>query len=274
MDLQMIYLTDLEELLFMIKKQFDYDFSNYSKASMLRRVNRFMEINGIRSNMELKYELINNPVIFKNFIDEIVVNVSEFFRDPSFYKSLVHNVFPYLDSYPNINIWSAGCSFGEETYSVNILLKENNLIHKTRLYATDISPNAIEKSRKGIYSITNFKEYSKNYFECGGQNSLNDYFVSDEKDSIINSELKENILFTNHNLVTDGVFKECQLILCRNVLIYFDNELQNKVLKLFYDSLPIHGFLVLGKKESLRFSVVYENFKEIDRNEKIYQKIR
>lgn len=270
----MVYLTDLEELLFTIKKQFDYDFSNYSKASMLRRINRFMEINGMKNSMDLKFELVNNPIIFKTFINEIVVNVSEFFRDPSFYKSLTTTVFPYLDSYPNINIWSAGCSFGEETYSLNILLKENDLIHKTRLYATDISSNAIDKSRKGIYSNTNFKEYTKNYFDCGGKNSLNDYFVTDGKDSIINSDLKENILFTNHNLVTDGVFKECQLILCRNVLIYFDNDLQNKVLKLFYDSLPIHGFLVLGKKESLRFSEVYSNFKEIDRVEKIYQKIK
>jgi chemotaxis protein methyltransferase CheR len=270
----MIYLPDLEELLFTIKKQFDYDFSNYSKASMLRRINRFAEINSLKNSIDLKYELVNNPIIFQTFINEIVVNVSDFFRDPSFYKSLVTTVFPYLDSYHNINIWSAGCSFGEETYSLNILLKENALIHKTRLYATDISSNAIEKSKKGIYSNTNFKEYAKNYFECGGKNSLTDYFVSDGKDSIINSNLKENILFTNHNLVTDGVFKECQLILCRNVLIYFDNELQNKVLNLFYNSLPVHGFLVLGKKESLRFSDIYDNFKEIDRHEKIYQKIK
>ncbi|MBG6109755.1 chemotaxis protein methyltransferase CheR [Flavobacterium sp. CG_9.10] len=270
----MIQSNELEELLFTIKKQFDYDFSNYSKASMLRRINRFMEINSMKSSVDLKFELINNPIIFKNFINEIVVNVSEFFRDPSFYKSLITNVFPYLESYPKINIWSAGCSLGEETYSINILLKENYLIHKTRLYATDISSNAIDKSRKGIYSNNNFKDYTKNYFKCGGKNSLSDYFISDGKDSIINSDLKENILFTNHNLVTDGVFKECQLILCRNVLIYFDNELQDKVLKLFYDSLPIHGFLVLGKKESLRFSSVYEHFKEIDQNEKIYQKIK
>ena len=270
----MIQSNELDDLLLTIKKQFDYDFSNYSKASMLRRINLFMETNSMKNSIDLKFELINNRIIFKNFINEIVVNVSEFFRDPSFYKSLIANVFPYLESYPKINIWSAGCSFGEETYSINILLKENNLMHKTRLYATDISSNAIEKSRKGIYSNNNFKEYSKNYFECGGKNSLNDYFISDGRDSIINSSLKENILFTNHNLVTDGVFKECQLILCRNVLIYFDNELQDKVLKLFYNSLPIHGFLVLGKKESLRFSSVYEHFKEIDKNEKIYQKIK
>ena len=270
----MINLSELDDLLFAIKKQFDYDFSNYSKASMMRRINRFMDLKGMKNGVDLKFELINNPTIFKTFINEIVVNVSEFFRDPSFYKVLTTAVFPYLDSYPNINIWSAGCSFGEEAYSLNILLQENNLLHKTRLYATDISTNAIEKSRKGIYSNTNFKEYTKNYFECGGKNSLNDYFVSDGKDSIINSEIKKHILFTNHNLVTDGVFKECQLILCRNVLIYFDNELQERVLKLFYDSLPIYGFLALGKKESLRFSAVYKNFKEIDGIEKIYQKIK
>lgn len=270
----MIALKELDELLFTIKKQFDYDFLDYSKASMLRRINRFMVINKMKNVVDLKFELINKPDIFANFINEIVVNVSEFFRDPSFFKSLQENIFPYLNSYPKINIWSAGCSFGEETYSLNILLKENNLLSKSRIYATDISSNAIEKSKKGIYDNANFKEYTKNYYECGGKESLNNYFVSDDKHSMIQSDLKQNILFTNHNLVADGVFKECQLILCRNVLIYFNSDLQNKALELFYESLPIHGFLAIGKKESLRFSSVYENFKEIDREEKIYQKIK
>lgn len=270
----MITLNELDELLFTIKKQFDYDFSDYSKASMLRRINRFMTINNMKNAVDLKFELINKPAIFQDFINEIVVNVSEFFRDPSFFKSLQQKVFPYLESYPKINIWSAGCSFGEETYSLNILLNENNLFSKSRIYATDISSNAIERSRKGIYDNGNFKEYTKNYYECGGKKSLKNYFISDEKHSMIQSELKQNILFSNHNLVADGVFKECQLILCRNVLIYFNNELQNKALELFYESLPVHGFLAIGKKESLRFSSVYENFKEIDREEKIYQKIK
>lgn len=270
----MITLNELDELLLTINKQYDYDFRDYSKASILRRIHRFMEINGMENAFDLKFELVNNPTIFQNFINEIVVNVSEFFRDPSFFKSLQEKVFPYLESYPKINIWSAGCSFGEETYSLNILLKENKLFPKTRIYATDISSNAIKRSKKGIYNNTNFKDYTKNYFECGGKENLNDYFVSDEKHSMIHSELKDNVLFSNHNLVSDSVFKECQLILCRNVLIYFNSSLQNKALELFYESLPIHGFLAIGKKESLRFSSVYENFKEIDREEKIYQKIK
>ena len=270
----MITLNELDELLFTIKKQFDYDFCDYSKASMLRRINRFMDINNMKNAVDLKFELINNPAIFQNFINEIVVNVSEFFRDPSFFKSLQEKVFPYLNSYPKINIWSAGCSFGEETYSLNILLKENNLFSKTRIYATDISANAIERARKGIYDNNNFKDYTRNYYDCGGKEALNNYFVSDDRHSMIQSELKQNVLFTNHNLVADSVFKECQLILCRNVLIYFNNELQNKALELFYESLPVHGFLAIGKKESLRFSSIYDNFKEIDREEKIYQKIR
>lgn len=270
----MITLNELDELLFTIKKQFDYDFCDYSKASMLRRINRFMDINNMKNAVDLKFELINNPAIFQNFINEIVVNVSEFFRDPSFFKSLQEKVFPYLNSYPKINIWSAGCSFGEETYSLNILLKENNLFSKTRIYATDISANAIERARKGIYDNNNFKDYTRNYYDCGGKEALNNYFVSDDRHSMIQSELKQNVLFSNHNLVADSVFKECQLILCRNVLIYFNNELQNKALELFYESLPVHGFLAIGKKESLRFSSIYDNFKEIDREEKIYQKIR
>ncbi|WP_248908090.1 protein-glutamate O-methyltransferase CheR [Flavobacterium sp. K5-23] len=265
---------DLEDIILLINKHYGYDFSGYSRASLLRRINRYMEVSKLESIFSLKFELINNPEKFNEFINEIVVNVSEFFRDPSFYKSLRTKVFPYLESYPKINIWSAGCSFGEETYSLAILLKELNLLHKSRLYATDISDNAISKSKKGIYSNKDFKEYSNNYFSSGGKESLNEYFVSDGKKSMINSELKKDILFTKHNLVADGVFKECQLILCRNVLIYFNEELQNKVINLFYDSLPIHGFLALGNKESLRFSTVFDKFKEIDKEQKIFQKIK
>lgn len=270
----MVDFSEIEEVLFLVQKQYGYDFSGYSKASMLRRINRFMEKSKLDSILDLKFELINNQAFFTEFVNEIVVNVSEFFRDPEFFKSLKTHIFPYLESYPSINIWSAGCSFGEEAYSLAIFLSEMEMLNKTRLYGTDISSNAISKSRKGIYSIKNFKEYSNNYFSSGGQASLNEYFVFSEDKAIINSTLKKNILFTHHNLVADSVFKEFQLILCRNVLIYFDEELQDKVLNLFYDSLPINGFLALGKKESLRFSSVYDKFKEIDKLEKIYQKIK
>ncbi|MBC7846213.1 MAG: protein-glutamate O-methyltransferase CheR [Flavobacterium sp.] len=270
----MIEFSDLDEIVFLIKKQYGYDFEGYSRASFLRRINRFMEISELLTIVDLKKELVNYPENFNVFVNEIVVNVSEFFRDPNFYKSLINNVFPYLESYPRINIWSAGCSFGEETYSLAILLKEMSLLDKSRLYATDISTNALDKAKKGIFSNRDFKEYSKNYFDCGGKASLNQYFVSDGHNSIINSELKKDILFSRHNLVTEGVFKECQLILCRNVLIYFNEELQNKVLKLFYESLPVYGFLAIGNKETLRFSSVSDKFKIIDSKQKIYQKIR
>ena len=270
----MIEFNDLEDIVFLIKKQYGYDFEGYSRASFLRRVNRFMEINGMKTIVHLKNELINNPENFNSFVNEIVVNVSEFFRDPDFFGELLTHVFPYLESYPKINVWSAGCSFGEETYSLAILLKEANLLSKSRIYATDISTNALDKSKKGIYAVKNFKEYSNNYFSCGGKESLNNYFVSDGQKSIINSDLKKDILFSRHNLVTDGVFKECQLILCRNVLIYFNEKLQNKVLELFHESLPVYGFLALGNKETLRFSSVQDKFKIIDSKQKIYQKIK
>ncbi len=266
--------SDVDEIIFLLKRQFGYDFSDYSRASLLRRINRFMDNNQLKSIVDLKFEIINNPAFFTQFVNEIVVNVSEFFRDPTFYKSLETNVFPYLESYSKVNIWSAGCSFGEETYSLAIMLKEFGLLNKSMLYATDISTNAIENSKKGIYQTKNFKDYSNNYFAAGGKESLSEYFVSDGKMSIIDSDLKRNTLFTRHNLVTDGVFKECQLILCRNVLIYFNESLQDKVLNLFYESLPIHGFLALGKKESMRFNSVFDKFKEIDKVEKIYQKIK
>jgi chemotaxis protein methyltransferase CheR len=270
----MIEFSDLDEIVFLIKKQYGYDFEGYSRASFLRRINRYMQISGMDNIVNLKNDLINYPENFNTFINEIVVNVSEFFRDPDFFSSLLTNVFPYLESFPKINVWSAGCSFGEETYSLAILLKELNLLSKSRIYATDISTNALDRSKKGIYSIKDFKEYSNNYFSSGGKESFHKYFVSDGEKTIINSELKKDILFSRHNLVTDGVFKECQLILCRNVLIYFNEELQNKVLELFYNSLPVHGFLALGNKESLRFSSINDKFKIIDSKQKIYQKIK
>jgi chemotaxis protein methyltransferase CheR len=270
----MITFNELEDIVLLIQKQYGYDFQDYSRASLLRRIRRFMEKSKMQTAFDLKHELINNPSCFNRFVNEIVVNVSDFFRDPTFYESLIKDVFPYLESYPSINIWSAGCSFGEETYSLAILLKESGLLQKSRIYATDISSNAIEKSKKGIFSKMNFKEYSNNYFACGGKQSLNDYFISDEKNFMINSDLKKNLLFASHNLATDGVFKECELIVCRNVLIYFNEELQNKVLNLFYESLPVNGFLALGKKESLRFTTVSDKFIEIDRTEKIFKKIK
>lgn len=270
----MIEFDDLEEIIVLIKEVYDFDFSGYSRASLLRRFKRYMEVSKIKSIIELKYELINNQNNFKILLSEIVVNVSEFFRDPKFFKSLATNVLPYLESYPSIDVWSAGCSFGEEIYSLNILMKEQGLKQKSRLYATDISSKALETSKKGIYLTKDFKDYSNNYFLSGGKESLNEYFIFNGNKAIIDSDLKNNILFTNHNLATDGVFKEFQLILCRNVLIYFNDELQEKALNLFYESLPIYGFLVLGNKESLRFSSVYDNFRVIDSVEKIYQKIK
>ncbi len=270
----MIDFEQLEEVIFLINKLYGFDFSGYSRASLLRRFSRFMEISNMKSVVDLKYELLNDATFFYSLIDEIVVNVSEFFRDPDFFKSLAIHVFPYLESYPKINIWSAGCSFGEEIYSVNIFLKELNLNEKSRLYATDISNKALDNAKKGIYFTKDFKAYSSNYFNSGGKESLNEYFLFSNDKAIIQSHLKRNVLFANHNLVTDSVFKEFQLIICRNVLIYFDQELRNKALNLFYDSLPIHGFLALGNKESLRFSSVFDRFKEIDAQEKIYQKIK
>ncbi|MGG7037125.1 MAG: CheR family methyltransferase [Flavobacterium sp.] len=156
----MITFNDLDEIVLLIQKLYGYDFYDYSRASLLRRINRFMENSRLKTVYDLKYELVNNPGNFNKFVNDIVVNVSDFFRDPTFYKSLTENVFPYLESFPMINVWSAGCSFGEETYSLAILLKEHNLLNKSRIYATDISANAIEKSKNGIYSNRHFREYS------------------------------------------------------------------------------------------------------------------
>ena len=267
-------LTELQlyELIDLVKKVHGFDFSNYSKASLKRRLSRIAMMKRM-GFYELRDVLINDPQFFQWFLEEVTVNVTEMFRDPSFYKALNTQVMPHLSGFPHIRIWSAGCSSGEEVYSLAILLNETKLNAKSFIYGTDINTEMLEEARKGTYSLRKIKGYIENYQLCDLPGSLNDHFNIMYDVASIHSELKQNTLFSIHNLVSDNAFNEFQMISCRNVFIYFEAELQEKILGLFYKSLCPNGFLCLGSKETIRFPEFKSKFKVINPKENIYQKI-
>jgi chemotaxis protein methyltransferase CheR len=262
----------LDELIDLVKKVHGFDFSGYTKASLKRRITRIMLLKKL-DLYDLKHKLVNDNSFFQGFLEEITVNVTEMFRDPSFYKSLQSQVLPYLSTYQHIKIWSAGCATGEEVYSLAILMDDAALKEKSFIYGTDVNTIVLNDARKGIYSFRNIKNYVENYQKTGLGGSLTDHFTIMYEAASIHSELKTNTLFTIHNLVSDSVFNEFQLISCRNVFIYFETLLQEQILDLFYKSLCPLGFLCLGSKETIRSDKFKNKFKVINQKENIYQKI-
>ena len=256
-----------------ILETYGYDFTEYSKASIKRRINRLFSVDRFPSFAEFRYRIKFDAAYLKRFIEQITVPVTEMFRDPSFYKTLREQVLPVLGTYPFIRIWHAGCSTGEEVYSMAILLQEANLFHKSLLYATDINPQVLEKARKGIFPLTHMKQYSENYILSGGKRDFSSYYSASYDHAKFNSSLSDKMIFSTHNLVSDRSFNEFQLILCRNVLIYFEKELESRVFQLFDESLESLGFLALGSKETIRFSSVAGKFKQISPKEKIWRKM-
>lgn len=267
-----ITLLQITELIGLVKKLYGFDFGNYSKASLRRRIIRIMQLQKLPF-YDLKHQLVNNQDFFQNFLEEITVNVTEMFRDPTFYQALNNQIIPYLSSYQHTKIWCAGCSSGEEAYSLAILLNQAGLRKKSFIYGTDINTEVLNEARKGIYSLRKIKSYAENYQMSGLSGSIIDHFTILYDAATIHNELKQNTLFSVHNLVSDSVFNEFQLISCRNVFIYFENELQERVLELFYNSLAPLGFLCLGTKETIRSDSFRKKFKVINQKENIYQKI-
>lgn len=263
---------ELSELISLIKGVHGFDFSDYGKASLARRVSRILSLKKL-SFYDLKHMLVNDGGFFQHFLEEVTVNVTEMFRDPNFYKSLHEQVVPYLSTYQHIKIWTAGCSSGEEVYSLAILMREAGIKKKAFIYGTDINTEVLKEARKGIYSFRKIKSYAENYVLSGLKGSLTDHFTIMYDAATIHSELKQDTLFSVHNLVSDGVFNEFQMITCRNVFIYFENPLQERILELFYNSLAPHGFLCLGSKETIRSEAFRKKFKVINSKENIYQKI-
>lgn len=269
---ELIQTEELAEILQVLIHRYGYDFTGYAKASLLRRVNRFANDTNCTTLYDLKYKLLNEEAVFKLFLEEVTVNVTELFRDPLYYKVLREKVLPVLASYPIIKIWHAGCSSGEEVYSMCILLHEAGLLQRAKIYATDINPANLEKARNGILSLRNMKEYTSNYQQSGGKRDFSDYYTARYDNVFINEELRKHVIFSQHNLVSDNAFNEFQFISCRNVMIYFNKDLQNRVLQLFYDSLSSLGFLTLGLKETLQFSSVKEKFETLHAIAKVFRR--
>ncbi|GAB2560404.1 chemotaxis protein CheR [Spirosoma aerophilum] len=266
--------VELEEILTLIRLVHGYDFTNYAQTSLKRRIIRCMGMVNLQTACALRFRLANDTAFFAWFLQTIMVNVTEMFRDPPFYRHLREKVFPLLASYPIIKIWHAGCSTGEEVYSMAIMLKEANLLDRCRIYATDLNPANLEKARKGLIPIQHMAEYSLSYKEAGGTHELSAYYTLQGDHIEMHKSLRDSILFAQHNLVTDRVFNEFQLVCCRNVLIYFNKDLQNHVIRLFHESLSPLGFLAIGTKESLLFTEARNEFEPVHMESKIFRRTR
>lgn len=274
MEIVIVNEEEVEILLGDLLAVYGYDFSDYARASLLRRVNRLFSLDKFNNFSAFRERLKTDEKYMGRFVEQITVNVTEMFRDPSFYKVIKNEILPVLSTYPFIRIWHAGCSTGEEVYSMAILLKEANLLHKSLLYATDINAGVLDKARKGIFPISQMKQYSENYIQSGGKKNLSDYYTARYEYAKFNDDLNRNMILSTHNLVSDRSFNEFQLILCRNVLIYFDKALQDRVLTLFDDSLEPLCYLALGMKENLKFSPVAGKYQLTATKEKIWRKMK
>jgi len=259
-------------LLEAVHLKYQYDFRHYAMASLRRRLKQAQERLGFRSLSELQGRVLREPALFRELLPYLTVQVSEMFRDPSFFRALRERVAPRLATYPSLRVWVAGCGGGEEVYSLAILLREEGLLARTILYATDISPQALEKAEAGIYELDRLPLYTESYRAAGGKGSLSDYYTAAYGAAAFDKTLRKGVVFSDHSLATDQVFAEVQLVMCRNVLIYFDAELQDRAVGLFHEALTHRGFLGLGAKETLRFTRWAARFDEVSGKDRLYQK--
>lgn len=266
--------TDIEIRLLIeaIYLKYSYDFRDYSGASIKRRVQHALLQFECATISALQERVLHDPQAFTQLLQWLTIPVSEMFRDPSHFLAIRQEVMPILRTYPSLKIWIAGCSTGEEVYSMAILLREEGLLERTILYATDINPNSLEKAEQGIFAMDNVRAWEHSYRAAGGRGALSDYYTSAYDYAIFDKSLRENVTFADHSLATDSVFSETHLISCRNVLIYFNKKLQDRAFGLFHESLCHRGFLALGSKETLDFSAYTDAFEPLVKPERIYRK--
>lgn len=263
---------ELRLLIEAIYVRYSYDFRDYAVASMKRRVVQAVRALECESVSELQGKVLHDSQAFMSLLQYLTIPVSEMFRDPEYYLALRQQVVPLLRTYPSLNIWIAGCSTGEEVYSMAILLDEEGLLERAHIYATDINPRSLEKARTGVYSVDNVRLYTENYQKSGGRRSFSEYYTAAYDAVLIDKRLRERVTFADHSLATDSVFAETQFISCRNVLIYFNRGLQDRAIGLFRESLGHRGFLGLGSKESLDFGAHATAFESVARRERIFRK--
>jgi chemotaxis protein methyltransferase CheR len=257
-----------------VYEAYGFDFRRYSRPSLRRRVWRRVEAEGLTTVSALLERVLHDPGCVQRLIGDLSVNVSAMFRDPSFYRTFRAKVVPLMRTYPFVRVWNAGCSTGEEAYSVAILLKEEGLYDRTRIYATDMNERTLEEARAGAYPIAKMREYTANYIAGGGMRSFSEYYAAQRDRVVFDRSLADNIVFAPHNLVTDRSFNEFHVILCRNVMIYFDRELQSHVHDLIYDSLINFGVLGLGSRESLDFTTHVDDYERLAEGQQLYRKVR
>jgi chemotaxis protein methyltransferase CheR len=265
---------DIDVLLDDLIDCYGYDFTQYSKASLRRRIERVVAKEKITDFSVFRRELRTNPAYFQQLVTEISVNVTEMFRDPEYFRYIRQHIIPQLADLPLIRIWHAGVASGEEAYAMAILLSETGLLNKSLLYATDINPEALRKAKQGVFPLSYMQQYSKNYILAGGAREFSSYYSANYNVAKFDPALTGRMIFSPHNLVSDATFNSFQLIFCRNVLIYFDKELQGRVLSLFDNSLDKNGYLVLGSKETIRFSSIAARYKQLPEKLKVWEKIK
>lgn len=263
---------EIDLLLAGIRTRYGYDFTHYSHASLVRRLDKAREQAKVLRFTELLDRLLHDEKCFDEFLKHMSITVTSMFRDPAFYRAIRERIVPLLKTYPFVKIWHAGCATGEEVYSMAMLLHEEGFIDRARIYATDFNKHSLDIAQQGVYPARHMEAYAANYREAGGLREFSDYYSAGYELAKFKDFLKERITFSYHNLVTDGVFGEMNLICCRNVLIYFDKTLQDQVLTKFSESLRHGGFLCLGNKESLNFTAIKQQFEVVEAKQRIYKK--
>ncbi len=264
---------ELDLLLEAVFRRFQHDFRHYARASIKRRIGAAMNRFGCATVSQLQDRILHDPAVFNDMLQYFTVQVSEMFRDPAYFRSLREAVLPELRTYPSIKVWVAGCSTGEELWSLAILFQEEDLLSRTIFYATDINPGSLQVASKGIYALDRMAGFSRNYLAAGGRHSLSDYYTAAYGGAVLNPAFKSQVVFADHSLATDSVFSEVHLVSCRNVLIYFDRALQNRAVGLFREALVHRGFLGIGPKENLSSSAHAKAFAEHVRADRIYIKV-
>lgn len=264
---------EIELLLEGVYRHYGFDFRSYAYASLRRRLWKRIRAEGLETVSGLQERVLHDRDAMERMLLDLSVNVTSMFRDPNFYRAFRAEVVPLLRTYPFIRVWHAGCSTGEEVYSMAILLQEEGLYDRSRIYATDINEVVLQRARAGIFPLEKMQEYTQNYVRAGGKRSFSEYYTALYDGALFNASLRRNVVFSQHNLVTDGSFAEFHVILCRNVMIYFDRDLQNRVHGLFYASLVPFGLLCLGSKETLRFTRYEQRYEALNLKEKIYRRM-
>jgi len=264
---------ELALLLEGVYRRYGFDFREYAPASLRRRVWRRVHAEELSTISALQDKLLHDPACMERLLLDLSINVTAMFRDPTFYVAFRQKVVPQLRTYPFTRIWVAGCSTGEEVYSLAILLQEEGVYDRTRIYATDINQSVLDRARTGVFPLDKMREYTQNYIRSGGERAFSEYYLAKYDGAQFQRSLVENVVFAQHNLVSDRSFNEFNVIICRNVMIYFDRALQNRVHHLFYESLVTFGVLALGAKESIKFSPFEDRYEELDAGERLYKKV-